>query len=671
MKNGFIVFIVIALFSQKGFSQSFQDTPEGEIGEFPSNWRTIQGEAEIASINGHKAIKLFNKALIKPNSGNTNYLHTAFELQFDAYFEAVSSSFTGTHYDIRFWDGASSTVSYKNEGGEGSVKSLIIYRHGAKLVTNYNGKYTTYDEYKKELQDRNAVWRPVKITYQSNTLELYIDNVPILTVPNYGYEPRIVSFEGYAKRNGEQLLCGIKKIALVGNADNINTTEDHNGTNDTNSTVPDNANSATSETSGLEAIDEGRGTGWRLIGKDPKFFGDIGGLAVDLSHGGTTNSNSGATGNYSFATGINTIASGNASAAIGGASTTTASGTEAVAIGSGSTASGVRSLAASGGEASGVKALAMGSGSKALDEYAIAIGKDSQARAYHTVAIGTEAEARNGYATAIGYKTKAKGPYSTALGHETTANSYGVVVIGRHNIGFGNRTDWFGIDPVFEVGVGEDANNTKNGFTILKNGNVGITEHLPRTKLHITGGTDVSLNYGSGYVAIGKESAKNLAFDNNEIMARDNGKISVLYLQHDGGDVHVGGSVVQNSDFRLKRNITPLHYGLNEILQLDPKSYYWKNREDDQKSFGLIAQEVQPIINEVVKVGTDKEKNLGLDYTALIPVLINAIKEQQAIIDTQNKKIEDLSENLTEKENTLNDLNDRVKRIESFVVLGN
>ena len=111
---------------------------------------------------------------------------------------------------------------------------------------------------------------------------------------------------------------------------------------------------------------------------------------------------------------------------------------------------------------------------------------------------------------------------------------------------------------------------------------------------------DAALADGTGYFVIGSESGKNIVFDSNEIMARNNAATSGLFLQQDGGDVYVGGSLVHSSDRRLKGDITELPYGLAEILLLEPKAYHWKNRDQKHKSFGLIAQEVQPVIKEIV-----------------------------------------------------------------------
>lgn len=67
-------------------------------------------------------------------------------------------------------------------------------------------------------------------------------------------------------------------------------------------------------------------------------------------------------------------------------------------------------------------------------------------------------------------------------------------------------------------------------------GRVGISTISPDVKLHVTNGSDAALN-GGGYLQLGKTDQTNISIDNNEILARDNGAESPLYVQKDGGDL--------------------------------------------------------------------------------------------------------------------------------------
>ena len=62
----------------------------------------------------------------------------------------------------------------------------------------------------------------------------------------------------------------------------------------------------------------------------------------------------------------------------------------------------------------------------------------------------------------------------------------------------------------------------------------------------------------------------------------------------------------------------------------------------------MLAQELQDILPNLVKVGDDNLKTLAVNYTELIPILINAIKEQQKIINNQDSKIDDLASAVAE-----------------------
>jgi len=408
--------------------------------------------------------------------------------------------------------------------------------------------------------------------------------------------------------------------------------------------------------SGLEKIEETGTLGWRLVGSNPDYFGNIGGGAVDLSNADGSASDYGATGLFSTAMGFNTRASGTYSIATGERSI--ASGSNATATGRFTLASGLYSTAiGNSSTASGTNSITIGFGSKAISDYSIALGRSTEASGvngstamgYNTVAsgnisttMGSATTASGNISTAIGYITKASGNYSTAMGSNTKAEAYLSTAIGGFNIGGGDPNVNSPTNPLFEVGNGADDANRSNTLTVFGGSNAFL------------------VNPTSGFVMIGNSSGANLLFDTNEIMARNNGSTANLTLQREGGNVIVGGVTVHVSDRRLKKDIQPLPYGLKEIVQLQPKAYNWKNREQEHKSLGLIAQEVQVIIKEVITTQDDENKTLGISYTELIPVLINAIKEQQVMIDNLQSKLEN-------KNNASSNLSVRVNKIEKLL----
>jgi len=101
--------------------------------------------------------------------------------------------------------------------------------------------------------------------------------------------------------------------------------------------------------------------------------------------------------------------------------------------------------------------------------------------------------------------------------------------------------------------------------------------------------------------------------------------------------------MIQTSDARLKKNISPLTSSLEKLLALNPVSYQWKSGEDTRSHIGFLAQELETVIPEAVykptgnsETSTDK---YGVNYSTIIPVLVKAIQEQQQQIDELKTRV--------------------------------
>jgi hypothetical protein len=93
-----------------------------------------------------------------------------------------------------------------------------------------------------------------------------------------------------------------------------------------------------------------------------------------------------------------------------------------------------------------------------------------------------------------------------------------------------------------------------------------------------------------------------------------------------------------SSDKRLKKNIKTVDNALDKVMALRGVSFDWK--EGGAKAIGLIAQEAEKIIPEIVS--KDDNGYLGIKYNNLIGVLVEAIKDQQEQINILKKQIEKL-----------------------------
>jgi hypothetical protein len=93
------------------------------------------------------------------------------------------------------------------------------------------------------------------------------------------------------------------------------------------------------------------------------------------------------------------------------------------------------------------------------------------------------------------------------------------------------------------------------------------------------------------------------------------------------GNVFVSGDVTTASDIRLKSNVKPIENALSTVKQLRGVSF---TKQDSKNNIGLIAQEVEKILPDLV--GTDGEFK-SVAYQNIVALLIEAIKEQQIQIE--------------------------------------
>jgi hypothetical protein len=143
--------------------------------------------------------------------------------------------------------------------------------------------------------------------------------------------------------------------------------------------------------------------------------------------------------------------------------------------------------------------------------------------------------------------------------------------------------------------------------------------------------------------------------DNGIHFSTDNAiKVEVNGVQDEfrfvaGGEFHADADIVAfssttASDKNLKENVEALPYGLDDVMKMRAVEFDWKkdkaNGKERGHDIGVIAQEMEEVIPEVVKEyeglqGKDNFK--AVDYSKLVPVLINAIQELKAEIEELKK----------------------------------
>ena len=116
-----------------------------------------------------------------------------------------------------------------------------------------------------------------------------------------------------------------------------------------------------------------------------------------------------------------------------------------------------------------------------------------------------------------------------------------------------------------------------------------------------------------------------------------------------GGNATLTGTLTQNSsDIRLKTNIQPITNSLEKVKSLSGFTYNWnktaqdigfEGEEHDELQVGLSAQDVEKIQPEVVKPAPIDNNFKTIQYEKLVPLLVEAIKEQQEQIEALEAEV--------------------------------
>jgi len=116
------------------------------------------------------------------------------------------------------------------------------------------------------------------------------------------------------------------------------------------------------------------------------------------------------------------------------------------------------------------------------------------------------------------------------------------------------------------------------------------------------------------------------------------------------GDIEYTGTITDVSDRRLKAEFRPIRQALSRVKQLKGFTYHMKNDPKKVREYGVIAQEVQKLFPEMVKVIDPEKGHLGVSYIQLVPVLLEAVKAQDDKITAVEKENKALKTQLRELE---------------------
>jgi hypothetical protein len=216
----------------------------------------------------------------------------------------------------------------------------------------------------------------------------------------------------------------------------------------------------------------------------------------------------------------------------------------------------------------------------------------------------------------MGAGAEASGHNSTAMGLSTTASGRSSTAIGERSTAIGERSTAIGFDP-------------------KASGDYSTSMGL-RTIASDYASTVIGQYNSSGSSATSADlfSASAPAFVIGNGTDGDN-RSDALVVKFNG-DATLAGNLNVNSDARLKANIISLGSTLAKLLQIDGKSYTMKKDENKKQKIGLLAQDIEKVFPELV---SESNGIKSVNYQGLIPVLINALKEQDSKMKEQDAKL--------------------------------
>lgn len=185
-----------------------------------------------------------------------------------------------------------------------------------------------------------------------------------------------------------------------------------------------------------------------------------------------------------------------------------------------------------------------------------------------------------------------------------------------------------------------DDTNSAYRIYVDSAGKVGIGTNLPSQLLDVNGtaqmntGITETIHYVGGSIQHWGDSGTGLYFETDELRFYTGGA-EEMRLENDG-DLHVDGDVIAYSttvsDERLKDDIKTIDSACEKVCSLRGVEYTWNSgSRKGQREIGVIAQEVEKVIPEIVREKklalVDDEVYKTVDYEKLVAVLIEANKE--------------------------------------------
>jgi len=313
------------------------------------------------------------------------------------------------------------------------------------------------------------------------------------------------------------------------------------------------------------------------------------------------------------------------------------------------------------------------------------------------------------------------------IGNPSGVPAYGFRIQDNNNAGIFALTDAGGGNRDLEVNFGGPGKASKfeinklnsftnpaakhNYFTILHNGFVGIGNNAPKGKLQVDqqlvitspttsggwGGICANCYWSGSLKRVVNGRVADMTFTNSHdiifrtapygnagtnvtgikhILRIHNNKGVSINTDHLANNIslNVSGNLTatnhwNTSDGRFKKNVKAIESSLDKIIALDGKSYQFKAKEgnysfkavEGKTHLGFIAVELKKVLPELVM--EDDNGYQYVNYTGVIPVLVEAMKEQHKMINQQDEEMAQKDEKIEQLEDRLNSIEAKLNKL--------
>lgn len=193
------------------------------------------------------------------------------------------------------------------------------------------------------------------------------------------------------------------------------------------------------------------------------------------------------------------------------------------------------------------------------------------------------------------------------LGAVAAKQSKGGIFFENRGVGNGKGNLYFATDNTSDY---SDADISDARMTIKYDGNIGIGTTAPSEKLDVSGNARIRSIASGAYSSPVNQTS-------------------------------TGVLTTATSDRRFKKDIQTIDNALDKVMQMRGVTYNWIDPNNPKRMTGMIAQEVLPIMPELV-IQNKTDGYYGLFYGETSGLLVEAIKQQQGIIELQDNRLQNL-----------------------------